>query len=64
MNKGLRFFIAFNDGLAVMEERNRLARDLHDSAKQKAFAALAQGDKDKYIQEESKRMLSNLPDFE
>lgn len=28
--------------LAVMEERNRLARDLHDSAKQKAFAALAQ----------------------
>ena len=28
--------------LAVMEERNRLARDLHDSAKQKAFAAPAQ----------------------
>lgn len=28
--------------LAVMDERNRLARDLHDSAKQKAFAALAQ----------------------
>jgi two-component system sensor histidine kinase ChiS len=28
--------------LAVVEERNRLARDLHDSAKQKAFAALAQ----------------------
>jgi len=28
--------------LAVMEERTRLARDLHDSAKQKAFAALAQ----------------------
>ncbi len=28
--------------LAVMAERNRLARDLHDSAKQKAFAALAQ----------------------
>jgi len=28
--------------LAVMEERNLLARDLHDSAKQKAFAALAQ----------------------
>jgi two-component system, NarL family, sensor histidine kinase LiaS len=27
--------------LAVIEERNRLARDLHDSAKQKAFAALA-----------------------
>ena len=28
--------------LAILEERNRLARDLHDSAKQKAFAALAQ----------------------
>jgi ligand-binding sensor domain-containing protein/signal transduction histidine kinase len=28
--------------LAVMDARNRLARDLHDSAKQKAFAALAQ----------------------
>jgi signal transduction histidine kinase len=28
--------------LAVIQERTRLARDLHDSAKQKAFAALAQ----------------------
>jgi signal transduction histidine kinase len=28
--------------LVVLEERGRLARDLHDSAKQKAFAALAQ----------------------
>lgn len=28
--------------LAIIEERGRLARDLHDSAKQKAFAALAQ----------------------
>ena len=28
--------------MAVIEERNRVARDLHDSAKQKAFAALAQ----------------------
>jgi signal transduction histidine kinase len=28
--------------LAILEERNRLASDLHDSAKQKAFAALAQ----------------------
>jgi ligand-binding sensor domain-containing protein/anti-sigma regulatory factor (Ser/Thr protein kinase) len=28
--------------LAIIEERNRLARELHDSAKQKAFAALAQ----------------------
>jgi signal transduction histidine kinase/ligand-binding sensor domain-containing protein len=31
-----------NKELAVVEERNRLARDLHDSAKQRAFAALAQ----------------------
>ena len=28
--------------LAVLDERNRLAQELHDSAKQKAFAALAQ----------------------
>ncbi|MBK5106819.1 MAG: GAF domain-containing protein [Anaerolineales bacterium] len=28
--------------LAINDERSRLARDLHDSAKQKAFAALAQ----------------------
>jgi ligand-binding sensor domain-containing protein/signal transduction histidine kinase len=28
--------------LAVIDERNRLARELHDSAKQKAFASLAQ----------------------
>lgn len=28
--------------LAIMDERNRLAQELHDSAKQKAFAALAQ----------------------
>ena len=28
--------------MSVMEERNRLARDLHDSAKQQAFAASAQ----------------------
>ena len=28
--------------MAVVAERNRLARELHDSAKQKAFAALAQ----------------------
>ncbi len=28
--------------LAILEERTRLAHDLHDSAKQKAFAALAQ----------------------
>jgi signal transduction histidine kinase/ligand-binding sensor domain-containing protein len=31
-----------NKELAVVEERSRLARDLHDSAKQRAFAALAQ----------------------
>ena len=28
--------------LAAIKERNRLARDLHDSVKQKTFAALAQ----------------------
>jgi len=36
----------------------------NDSSVRQAFAALAQGDKDKYIQEESKRMLSNILDLE
>ena len=31
-----------NKHLAILDERNRLAQELHDSAKQKAFAALAQ----------------------
>jgi signal transduction histidine kinase/streptogramin lyase len=31
-----------NKQMAVLDERNRLAQELHDSAKQKAFAALAQ----------------------
>ena len=41
--------------LAVLEERTRLAHDLHDSAKQKAFAAMAQLSTVKGIVE------SNLP---
>jgi hypothetical protein len=36
----------------------------NDSSVRQAFAMLAQQDKDKYIQEESKRALQNLPDFE
>src|SRR3954462_3334709 len=36
----------------------------NDSSVRQALAALAQGDKDKYIQGESKRVLANLPDFE
>src|SRR5215469_2361188 len=36
----------------------------NDSSVREAFAALAQQDKDKYIQAESKRVLANLPDFE
>jgi len=31
-----------NKHIAILDERNRLAQELHDSAKQKAFAALAQ----------------------
>ncbi len=34
--------MATRQQLAVLEERNRLARDLHDSAKQQAFAVAAQ----------------------
>ncbi|HET9743389.1 MAG TPA: HEAT repeat domain-containing protein [Terriglobales bacterium] len=36
----------------------------NDSSVRQAFAALAQQDKDKYIQEESRRVLANLPNFE
>ena len=36
----------------------------NDSSVRQAFASLALKDKDKYIQEESKRVLANLPDFE
>ena len=36
----------------------------NDSSVRQALAALAQQDKDKYIQGESKRVLANLPDFE
>jgi hypothetical protein len=36
----------------------------NDSSVRQALTALAQQDKDKYIQEESKRVLANLPDFE
>lgn len=36
----------------------------NDSSVRQAFAALAAQDKDKYIQEESRRVLANLPNFE
>ena len=36
----------------------------NDSSVRQALTALAQQDKDKYIQEESRRVLQNLPDFE
>ena len=36
----------------------------NDSSVRQALTALAQQDKDKYIQGESKRVLANLPDFE
>ena len=36
----------------------------NDSSVRQALSALALQDKDKYIQEESKRVLANLPDFE
>lgn len=38
----LELLLETRRALAVVEERNRLARDLHDSAKQLAFAAAAQ----------------------
>ena len=42
MVEQLRALLRRRQEMAVSEERNRLARDLHDSAKQQAFAASAQ----------------------
>ena len=42
MTEQLRALLKKRQEMAVSEERNRLARDLHDSAKQQAFAASAQ----------------------
>ena len=42
MARQLQHLLETRRELAVVEERNRLARELHDSAKQQAFAAAAQ----------------------
>jgi NarL family two-component system sensor histidine kinase LiaS len=42
MARQLQHLLDTRSQLMVVEERNRLARDLHDSAKQQAFAAAAQ----------------------
>jgi len=42
MARQLQHLLDTRTQLMVVEERNRLARDLHDSAKQQAFAAAAQ----------------------
>ncbi len=42
MAEQLQNLLETRNRLAILEERNRLARDLHDSAKQQAFAAAAQ----------------------
>jgi NarL family two-component system sensor histidine kinase LiaS len=42
MSQQLQELLETRRELAVIEERNRLARDLHDSAKQQAFAAAGQ----------------------
>jgi NarL family two-component system sensor histidine kinase LiaS len=42
MSQELQELLDTRRELAVIEERNRLARDLHDSAKQQAFAAAGQ----------------------
>lgn len=44
MARQLQHLLDTRRELAVVEERNRLARDLHDSVKQQAFAAAAQLD--------------------
>ena len=51
--------------LAIVEERNRLARELHDSAKQKAFAALAQlGTANGLLKKNPKAARNNLTEAE
>ena len=42
MASQLEHLLETRHDLAILEERNRLARDLHDSVKQQAFAAAAQ----------------------
>ena len=42
MSEQLQELMETRRELAIVEERNRIARDLHDSAKQQAFAAAAQ----------------------
>ncbi|HLV43900.1 MAG TPA: sensor histidine kinase [Aggregatilineales bacterium] len=42
MAEQLQNLMAVREDVAALEERNRIARDLHDSAKQQAFAASAQ----------------------
>jgi signal transduction histidine kinase len=54
-----------NKELAVMEERKRLALDLHDSAKQKAFAALAQlGAVESLLRTDPSRIKTHLDEAE
>jgi two-component system, NarL family, sensor histidine kinase LiaS len=42
MAEQIQHLLATRQQLAILEERNRLARDLHDSAKQQAFGVAAQ----------------------
>lgn len=51
--------------LSVLEERNRLARDLHDSVKQQAFAASAQlGAAKAHMPQDPEKAYSNLIEAE
>jgi len=51
--------------LSVLEERNRLARDLHDSVKQQAFAASAQlGAAKLYIESQPEKSYAHLIEAE
>lgn len=42
MARGLSDLIALRQDVATLEERNRLARDLHDTVKQQVFAVAMQ----------------------
>lgn len=51
--------------IAILEERNRLARDLHDSAKQKAFAAMAQlGTANRFLKNNNPAAINHMTEAE
>jgi NarL family two-component system sensor histidine kinase LiaS len=65
MSEQLQQLLARSQEIAALEERNRLARDLHDSAKQEAFAASFQiGAALTLIEDDPQKSLNHLHEAE